>query len=101
MLQVRKSHAPAIPCAPSVRSRASSEENADLSSFVRGWLAHLRGTWRALGPSPCLPQTYLFKLASPGQEKAMLLLESGVRFHTTRSDARRIFTKPVFRIQVV
>lgn len=31
----------------------------------------------------CL-QTFLLKLASPGQEKAMLLLESGVRFHTTK-----------------
>lgn len=29
-------------------------------------------------------QTYLLKLASPGQEKAVLLLESGVRFHTTK-----------------
>ncbi|CAM9999548.1 unnamed protein product, partial [Hapterophycus canaliculatus] len=29
-------------------------------------------------------QTFLFKLASPGQEKSMLLLESGVRFHTTK-----------------
>ncbi|CAN0069596.1 unnamed protein product, partial [Ectocarpus fasciculatus] len=28
--------------------------------------------------------TFLLKLASPGQEKAMLLLESGVRFHTTK-----------------
>ncbi|CAM9319563.1 unnamed protein product [Chrysoparadoxa australica] len=29
-------------------------------------------------------KTYLLKLANPGEEKVMLLLESGVRFHTTR-----------------
>jgi predicted ribosome quality control (RQC) complex YloA/Tae2 family protein len=31
-----------------------------------------------------LRQTYLLKLASPGKEKVILLLESGARFHTTR-----------------
>lgn len=44
----------------------------------------LRHTQWAQTNNTHTPQTYTFKLAVPGGQKVTLLLESGVRFHTTK-----------------
>jgi predicted ribosome quality control (RQC) complex YloA/Tae2 family protein len=48
----------------------------------------------------CSLQTYLIKLATPGKEKAVLLLESGVRFHTTRYSHAKSDTPSSFSMKL-
>jgi predicted ribosome quality control (RQC) complex YloA/Tae2 family protein len=47
-----------------------------------------------------LLQTYLIKLATPGKEKAVLLLESGIRFHTTRYSHAKSDTPSSFSMKL-
>eukprot|EP00752_Nemacystus_decipiens_P013835 g12284.t1 len=57
---------------------------ADVRAMVRDLRSSVLGLRVANVYSMQDQKTFLLKLASPGQEKAMLLLESGVRFHTTK-----------------
>eukprot|EP00904_Undaria_pinnatifida_P003756 jgi/Undpi1/13381/HiC_scaffold_8.g03040.m1 len=56
---------------------------ADVRAMVRDLRSSVLGL-RVVNVYDLDAKTYLLKLASPGQEKAVLLLESGVRFHTTK-----------------
>ncbi|CAM9229069.1 unnamed protein product, partial [Ectocarpus sp. 4 AP-2014] len=56
---------------------------ADVRAMVRDLRSSVLGL-RVANVYDLDSKTFLLKLASPGQEKAMLLLESGVRFHTTK-----------------
>ena len=57
---------------------------ADVRAMVRDLRGRVLGM-RLVNVYDLDAKTYLFKLALPGQpEKVMLLMESGVRFHTTR-----------------
>ncbi|CAM9921523.1 unnamed protein product, partial [Discosporangium mesarthrocarpum] len=55
----------------------------DVRAMVRDLRATVLGL-RVVNIYDLDAKTYLMKLANPGQEKALLLLESGVRFHTTK-----------------
>ncbi|CAM9368366.1 unnamed protein product, partial [Scytosiphon promiscuus] len=56
---------------------------ADVRAMVRDLRSSVLGL-RVANVYDLDAKTFLFKLASPGQEKSMLLVESGVRFHTTK-----------------
>ncbi|CAN0005340.1 unnamed protein product, partial [Ectocarpus sp. 12 AP-2014] len=56
---------------------------ADVRAMVRDLRSSVLGL-RVANVYDLDSKTFLLKLASPGQEKAILLLESGVRFHTTK-----------------
>ncbi|CAM9948491.1 unnamed protein product, partial [Phaeothamnion confervicola] len=56
---------------------------ADCRAMVRDLRATVLGL-RVVNVYDLDAKTYLIKLANPGDNKAMLLLESGVRFHSTK-----------------
>ena len=56
---------------------------ADVRAMVRDLRASALGM-RVVNVYDIDAKTYLVKLALPGREKLVLLLESGIRFHTTR-----------------
>uniref|UniRef100_A0A6U1AHC6 NFACT RNA-binding domain-containing protein n=1 Tax=Rhizochromulina marina TaxID=1034831 RepID=A0A6U1AHC6_9STRA len=62
-----------------VKSRFSA---ADVRATVRDLRGRVLGM-RCVNVYDIDSKTYLFKLANPGTEKVVLLLESGVRFHST------------------
>jgi predicted ribosome quality control (RQC) complex YloA/Tae2 family protein len=54
---------------------------------VRAVVSNLRATcvgMRVANIYDLSPKTYMFKLAEPGKDKQLLLIESGIRVHTTK-----------------